>query len=472
MIRLKKAALAAALAAVSALSFAYVYSQRALLTGQDRKRPNILIVSLCSFKKNMLAHYGNNGEPIAPHIDQFIAKSTYVFDSMFNGVGWTSLFGYLQNDVRYYELKSRGYTLFGPFEYWPEFVRVPIRQSDAYPDKLWNDNDWEKNHQSMTDYLKSRILSAPQPFYLNVHYKYLHYPLIDRFNKDSGWDQYLTADDRKRLDEYLAHPEKYYNKLPLLMMLTNDPKYAFAHPAIRSEYTDPDEYDRREVMGLLTNARFLKEWQASPGYAQDLELLEKVYKGNVHYLDKVIGPMLELYGDEHLKKNTIVMFTPDHGETHMEDGELTHGNSLSDLALQVPFAIRFPGTEGEPKVIQEQMDFRDISRATKELAYWGLEPDEFLTRLRALNTGVLISRDCQNTRRGLRYKNKYKYTVDVTTGERRLYDLESDPGEARDIASLQPETADQMEELYWKHYPEVTSTGVYKCAPWMQVGSM
>lgn len=446
-------------------------TKRNLSNLHSNARMNVLVVSLCSFRLNSLRHYGHEGESLAPALDKFISESTYVFDNMFNGVSWTSLFGFTGAVLPQEALLQNGYTnLIGFNPDWRAFLRIPFRKTEMLNDNsIVNDNDFEKNHQELTDYMRAQILAKQGPFYLNVHYKYLHYPFIDRYNKDSGWDRYLEPKDRALLDEYLAHPEKYYNKLPLLLLLTDDPKYAFAHPEIHKRFPKATAEARIAVTGLLTNSKFIQEWKASPGYAQDLELLEKVYRGNVSYIDSVVAPLLDLYGDKELQDNTIVVFSPDHGELHMERDHLTHGELLYDEALRVPMAIRYPGRSGEPEVIQEQFEFSAISKLLREVVDGKATKANFRERMMALRDDVVVTRDCLDTQRGLRFDNRYKYFVRVADGERFLYDLKADPQEARNVADERPDVVGQLEDLYWRRYPEFTQTNVYKCAPWMLV---
>jgi arylsulfatase A-like enzyme len=435
------------------------------------QRLNVLVVSLCSFRLNSLVHYGQKGEPIAPNIDKFVSESSFVFDNMFNGVNWTSFYGYTWYTVTQDFLLSQGYNLFGTKREFGQFLRVPTRYSDAGAsdaNSILNDNDFEKDHAETTAEIRRRILAKDQPFFSIVHYKYLHYPLIDKFNPAAQWYKYLSESDRKLLSVYMSHPEKYFAKMPFLLMLTDDPKYAFAHPEVR-KHVKNDVKGRREVTGLLTNKRFLLEWKASPGYERDLEILEKIYAANVNYLDKVIEPLLNLYGDRDLQQNTLVIFSPDHGETHMEHDALTHGFSLYDEALRVPMAVRFPGQNGEPVIIKDQVDFLAMAKVLHDVVEGKVTAANFRESLAAVKHDSFIARDCLNSKRALRYKNKYKYIVEVDSGERHLYDLEADPGESRDIAQAKPDVVGQMEEEYWRQYPEYSDTDVYKCAPWTPV---
>jgi arylsulfatase A-like enzyme len=466
--------LIAALLAVIVSSFGYVLRRRAArLAAPDLgRRLNVLIISTCSLRKNYLRHYGLTGPAVMPNADRFIEGSSFVFDKLFNGVNWTSLYGYTWHEITQETFAAAGYHLFGMRRPWPQFLRIPFRHSEWIgPTKeVINDNDFEKDYATVADYLRSHILAHREPFFVVAHFKYMHYPLIDRFNADSGWDEYLSGAERRRVAEYLNHPEKYYYKLPFLLMLTDDPKYALAHPEVQATHPRTDAYGRRELTGLLTNPHFLQEWKASPEYASDLELMEKIYKGNAHHMDKILAPLFDLYGDRDLKRNTIVVFAPDHAELHMERDHLTHGTSLYDEALQVPMAIRYPGHSGATEFVKEQVDDSVMARLLNEVIQGKVDVHGFRRRMAALNSGVMVARDCMNTQRGLRYKNRYKYFVSLADGQRYLYDLRKDPGELHNIAESDPETVDRMERLYWQHYSEFVQTDVYKCAPWLDVG--
>src|SRR4051812_48287200 len=100
MSKLKQFIVIASLLVVIAACFAFLLHKRSsFLEGARAEKLNVLIVSVCSFRLNSLMHYGRAGGPIAKAIDKFVDESSFVFDRMFNGVSWTSLYGYTWHEV-------------------------------------------------------------------------------------------------------------------------------------------------------------------------------------------------------------------------------------------------------------------------------------------------------------------------------------------------------------------------------------
>jgi arylsulfatase A-like enzyme len=459
----------AGLLAVSLASFAYVgLVLRARGRGRDLPL-NVLVLSFCSFRYQMLSHYAGHPMNWLPAFEEFFAGSSYIFDNAFNGLGWTGVFTYTRQRIPPEVFHDRGYHLLGTVEEG-HLLRIPYRRSrldDAGPEL--NDNDFEKDHQADTNYLPSVTSSLiSKPFFLVAHYKYMHYPLIDGFNAESDWDYFLTPSERRQISEYLNHPEKYPEKMPFLVMLSDDPRVVLANPAVQEKGWKDDPESRLRLMGLLTNPKFLKIWKESPGYQDDMRLLEKVYRGNARYLDSVLRPALNLWGDEELKRNTVLVVLADHGEMHMERDQLTHGYSLYDEALKVPLAIRFPDQSGRPVVVKDQVDFTTVAKLIEGILKGEIRRGNLPEKLRRINDGVMLARDCLNATRGLRYDNKYKYFVRVADAQRFLFDLEKDPGESVNLAPAQPEVADRMEALYWNNYSRFSNLDPYHCASWQQ----
>jgi len=464
-VTIKKAALSLLLLGLSIFSFYKAYDSYLRVRPHLETKPNVLVVSLCSFRMNLLSLYGAVNKEAAPNIEKFFAQSHYVFTNAFNGLGWTNLTNYTMVHIPADIFFEREYLIAGRMEGWHQW-RVPLRKSfhpDFREDRFVYDNDFEKDIQSDVAGLERQIrLKRNKPFFVIAHFKYLHYPLIDRFNGSSGWDRYLSATEKEQIIEYLNHPGRYPQKLPFLLFLANNPEHVLEHPRFSQAGDRKDPASIRRLAGLMTNPTLLAEWKSSEGYESDLLILEKIYKANVNYLDQTIAPLLDLYGDKKLQKNTIVIFMGDHGETHMERDELTHGMSLWDTSLRLPLAIRFPGG-GRPQIIKEQMDSVTVAKSIRELLLGRNSPREFRKVLNELLPEVTIARDCMNTLRGLRFKNKYKYFVRIADGERFLFDLENDPQESTNLALERPEEAARMEVLYWQNLNTLANIDPNNC---------
>ena len=217
----------------------------------------------------------------------------------------------------------------------------------------------------------------------------------------------------------------------------------------------------------MSNERYLQAWKASPGYAGDLEIVKKAYAGNARYLDQqILEPMFNLYGNAGLKRDTVVVFAGDHGEMHMERDQLTHATSGFDEAVEIPAAVRFPRDWPTGIHVKEQTPLHRIAELTEGVLAGSIHRENLSEKIQSLTDDVVILRDCRNTIRGLRFKNKYKYLVDTASGERQLFDLESDPDELVNVALSRSETTDEMEALYWTHLPKYNWIPPYRCLPW------
>jgi len=546
----KKWALAAALAAVTVISFVYAGQLTIGLSraaGESFGSPNVLVVSVCSMRKDLFKAYGREGEEIMPAAEKFFRGSTLIFDNAFNGVTWVSFLSFMD---RYFPLLS-AHGVLAATPYWEmPYLRVPFQkayqlalQKAVVDADAVNDSLFEKDYKTYAELVKQQILlPRSAPFFLIAHVKYIHYPLIDRFNPKAQWDFYLSAAEKQRVAEYLSHPELYYAKLPLLLMLTGDVRFALAHPAVRASLGLRGEWNAGEVSegvelpqsgvlgagdraaagagdraaagvgdraaaesgdraaagspgaavsgeswmkvpsiprvkglsvktvrslaGLLTNEKYLREWQDTPDFAADLAIMKKAYAGNARHLDTILAPMFDLYGNKKLQKTTVVVFTGDHGEIHMERGQLTHAESGFDEGLAIPAAVRFPNEWLPPERVKAQFHIHRLADLVWGILNGEVRHANVSEQVTALEDDVFILRDCRNTLRGLRYKNKYKYLADAGSGVRQLYDLESDPGELVNIAASAPAVADEMEALYWRNLNRFNWVHPYRCAPW------
>jgi hypothetical protein len=261
--------------------------------------------------------------------------------------------------------------------------------------------------------------------------------------------------------EYVAHPEKYPAKAPFLLLLTDSPRILAWRPDVKALAHVNNEYD---LTGLMSSPKLIKAWKQSPGYLKDLDVIAKIYRANLRYMDQLVAPYLDLFGDEDLKKNTIVIVIGDHGEMHMDHDDLTHSNSVYEKNVRVPMAIRFPGAKFH-RVVSDQIHFAAVAHLIEGLTAERLDQDTLPEFLKQNPSDVAIMRDCSNTVRGLRYKNDYKYFVQISDGSRHLFDLKRDPAETKNIAAQNPELTDKMELLYWRNFEQLNDIDSLNCTP-------
>ncbi len=72
---------------------------------------------------------------------------------------------------------------------------------------------------------------------------------------------------------------------------------------------------------------------------EHLEAMRTLYAGEVNKADRHLGEFLEFLRTRGLLKNTIVIFTADHGQTLGEDGRMGHGPNHRETVLRVPMIV-------------------------------------------------------------------------------------------------------------------------------------
>jgi phosphoglycerol transferase MdoB-like AlkP superfamily enzyme len=76
----------------------------------------------------------------------------------------------------------------------------------------------------------------------------------------------------------------------------------------------------------------------------DRQALLNRYRNSAHYVDSLIGGLLEGVASE----NTLVIVTGDHGESLFDDGTIAHSSLLSEVQTRVPLVIGGAGVAPGP----------------------------------------------------------------------------------------------------------------------------
>jgi iduronate 2-sulfatase len=181
------------------------------------------------------------------------------------------------------------------------------------------------------------------------------------------------------------------------------------------------------------------------------------YDAEIRYTDAQIGRVLQELDALGLSKDTLVVFTADHGESLGEhDYWFQHGMLPYEDCLRVPLVLRGPGL-GPPRVVTAPVEL--IRVLPTVLDYVGLpsspqaqsqsllpllrDPTARWPALAYAEAGY--ADDYQRIVRG----DRYKLVLVPTAGDRadmagtmfELYDLEADPGETRNLLAERPEVA-------------------------------
>jgi tetratricopeptide (TPR) repeat protein len=176
-------------------------------------------------------------------------------------------------------------------------------------------------------------------------------------------------------------------------------------------------------------------------------------------MDEQVGRLLDALGPMGLQSRTLVAAIGDHGESLGEHGELTHGIFLYDSTLHVPFLLAGPDVP-PGKVIDDQVRSIDVMPTLLDLLNLPPGPE-----VEGVSLWPLI-------RQGTHVRSNYSYSETlfprITMGwselramrtdrwkliaapHPELYNLELDPGEAKNLISSFPADADQLQKKIWE----------------------
>ena len=226
-------------------------------------------------------------------------------------------------------------------------------------------------------------------------------------------------------------------------------------------YTPPSPYSGMYYAGTRNDPENrsmdgieLPGWAADMGEFTDIEYPIAQYDAEITYTDAELGRLVrELDG---MLGDYILVVAGDHGENLTEHGDyFTHGDRLYDEQVRVPLIIRRRG-QVRPAVVDSVVENIDIAPTVMEMAGFDIpetfEGESLVPLMRgeggraregALSATALRREDGSLD---IAYRTG-RYKLIMKAGEEsELYDLESDPGERRDIAGERGDLVKVYEE--------------------------
>ncbi len=210
------------------------------------------------------------------------------------------------------------------------------------------------------------------------------------------------------------------------------------------------------LIGSSLTARQIRDGDY-PGGARGRREIDQLYRGEVAYTDREIGRVWRFLQEADLLERTVVVFTGDHGEELWDHDDYGHGHAMYDEVVRVPLLMRLPGTHNG-EVRRELARLVDL--APTALAAAGLDlpekpaftGEDFLASREpgappqprtAYGEAVLYGEELKFLR-----VNRWKLILGETDaqGERpkRLFDVQTDPGEHDDLATKRAALTDSL----------------------------
>jgi arylsulfatase A-like enzyme len=193
-------------------------------------------------------------------------------------------------------------------------------------------------------------------------------------------------------------------------------------------------------------------WRKRETSEEALQAEHDAYDAGVAYVDHHLGRLFIELKQRGLLDNTVIVLTSDHGEQFGEHRDAsgqrrlyTHGNSLYAQAIHVPLVLRYPRRIPAGVRVPEPVTLRDLGATLLDLA--GAPDVHFPGQSLAERWGsadmgspsspVLSSLRMPSVKGNPSHSivvGQYHYIRNEDGGE-VLFDLATDPGEARDLAS-------------------------------------
>ncbi len=186
-----------------------------------------------------------------------------------------------------------------------------------------------------------------------------------------------------------------------------------------------------------------------------------MYDGELFYTDLHLGRLIDWIDQQPWGARTAIVVSGDHGETFGEHGMYRHGHELWQELVRVPLIVRMPGAK--PRTIEVPRSQVDLAPTVLE---WlgvpkpaGIQGTSLVPELMGATAEERpvvsdLPRTSDNDRRRAMVLGKHKLIAHGDDESFKLFDLEADPKEKKDLA----ESDKALFEKMVARYKEVSGT--------------
>ncbi|MCG3174903.1 MAG: hypothetical protein GMKNLPBB_03204 [Myxococcota bacterium] len=178
-----------------------------------------------------------------------------------------------------------------------------------------------------------------------------------------------------------------------------------------------------------------------------------IYDHEILFTDRYWGEIFDKVRGGELAKNTLIVFSADHGEAFGEHGYLWHGNQLYDDQIRVPLVVWGPGVKpgrisgvnvSNLDLVPTILEFLGVPVQEK---FRGVSLMPYLSGGEAQPHPPIVAEMLPDAKRSSRkaiIEGDYKLLWSESYNYYNLYNFVSDPVEKKDILAQQKDIADQM----------------------------
>ncbi|MFX0001763.1 MAG: sulfatase [Candidatus Hermodarchaeota archaeon] len=429
-----------------------------------KQKLNIILITIDCLRADHIGYSGNS-ENLTPNIDKLAEEGILFKNAIANGSStpssfpsiFTSTYPLMYPDYPKISelqititeiLKNNGFNT-GGFNSNPHLSKFyNYNKGFNYFDDIFSKKKKRKGKiggKSFVFKIKKKIYALIRKFLRKISSKYkLKNP------------PYLRAEEiNRRAFNWIRKSESNF----FLWMHYMDTHYPFL---------PPERYRDVSIRHMFQAERIMNK--DPPNLSREsLELIKKLYKGTIRYVDEELGKFFNHLKDINIYNNSLIIITADHGEEFKEHGRFKHYAQFYDELIHVPLIIKGPNLP-EGKVIENLISLIDL--APFILDYLNLyECENFLGEsFKSILTkngkqydrkGVISESLTKkgnvilNVNEGYRITSyrtdKWKYIKNDERKSVELYDLIIDPYEKKDISSQNKEIVKKFEEIISRH---------------------
>lgn len=436
---------------------------------RSERAPNLVVIALDTLRPDHLGCYGY-ARDTSPNLDRWAAQSV-VFENAQSAAPWTapslislmtSLYPSVHGVASFNDpgqmnervttlaevLAARGYWTAAftdggyakaQFGLGQGFRTYPLNEGDLPGEHASNLREPSRLRPNIDRTLRWLDEVDDEPFFLFFHTYEIHgpyqppEPYVKRYRPD--WNE---AQEHERLAQVKQRwsDEREIDAAGLRLLL--------AHREHCSAARDLD---------LTGIGQKMKELGVGAAEPERMQLWRDLYDAEIRHTDFELERLLARLESPELRDNTVVVFVSDHGEGFGEHGMVGHGSVLHEENLRVLFMLRAPGVA--PARVKELVRTIDVMPTAlellgadgKELALQGRSLAPLLSG-RPLPAAPSFSHALSQIGRESRLwsvrDGDWRLVWDNEQASARLFQLGSDPQEARDVAAEHPETAERL----------------------------
>lgn len=171
------------------------------------------------------------------------------------------------------------------------------------------------------------------------------------------------------------------------------------------------------------------------------------HRNDLYAGDEALGELIDGVAARGLMDRTVWLIMGDHGEAFLEHpGNFAHSLFVYEENVHIPVIVVVPGALQQELRAPQIGGTIDLAPTLLELLGLAGEAGQGRSLLRGEPGAARFFTDHSSLLLGLRH-DRWKCIVEPDAGRVRLFDLEADPGEQRDVAAQEPARA----ELYRRH---------------------